>query len=99
MVEPVRVEAGLDEYWRENPAVGDAVAVEPVSDGILAVGGLDRAERRRLRDQFHGSFLELDQGFQGGVAVPPRGDDAKLLPHPGDPFAQRRRRTNGGSGR
>jgi len=44
-----QVEPLVDERWSELPAVGDSVLVQPVLDGRLVVGPLERVEIARAR--------------------------------------------------
>ena len=63
-VEPVDVEAGLHEGRCEVPAAADAVVLEPVAEGVLAIAGLHRGQRRRLRDPLDRGLLQCDQRLQ-----------------------------------
>ena len=70
---------------------GDAVVVEPVGELVLAVGGLQRAERgspwRPVRPCAPGS-RRASPAWPAGYG--PAAMTAELVPHPGDPFPQRR---------
>ncbi len=99
VIEPGHVEPGRHEGRRELPAVGHAVILEPVADGVLPVRGLERLEHRRLRHPLGYLFLQPDHGLQAVPVVLRRGDHAQLVPHPGDALAQRGRGTDRGRGR
>jgi hypothetical protein len=60
---------------------------------------VDRVQRRRLRDPVGGVLLQLDQRLQGHPVIRPGRDHAQLVPHSGDPLAQRGGRADGGGGR
>ncbi len=99
LVQPGQVETGLDEGRGEIPAAGDAVFVEPVGNRVLPVADFQRSQDRRFRDPLHRLLLQPDQGVQCGPVIRSRGDQAELVPHPGDPFPQRRRGPYRGRGR
>ncbi len=99
LLQPGQVQTSLDEGRGEIPSAGDTVIVEPVGDRVLPVAGLQRSQRGCLRDPLHRLLLQPDQDSQGGPVVRARGDQSEFVPHPGDPFPQRRGRPYRGGGR
>ncbi len=99
LLQPVHVQPGLDEGRCDPPSLRDPVVVEPVGELVLPVGGLQGAERRRLRDAFHRALLHLDEIGDRLAGVVALGDDGELVPHLADAFAQGRRGPDGRRGR
>ena len=91
--------AGVDQRRRQVPAAADAVLLQPVGELVLGVAGLDRAELRRLGDPLDGLLLQLDQRRQRPGSIRAVGDHRQLVPHPGDPLAQRGGGPHRGRGR
>jgi hypothetical protein len=90
-LQPVAVQAALDEDRGELPAFAAAAGLQPVGHLVLPVGGLQRVELRGLGDPLGCPLLQLDQQLQpAGLELAGR-DHLELLAHPGDPLAQARR--------
>ncbi len=92
LIQPADVDAGLHEGRRELIAAGDPMLGKPVSQLVLAVGGVQRRqldEVRRLRGLLDCPFLQADQHFQRAAVPRAASNQRELVPHAGDPLAQR----------
>ena len=87
------------EHRGELPATRHIVVVEPVDQGVLGVGGLDRGQLRRRTRLLHERLLRRHQLLQVRPVQRPRGDHAELVPHPRDAVAQGVGRASGRRGR
>ena len=86
---------------RELPAAGDAVVVEPVAELVLAVGGLHRrsASGALATRSTASSCSSTSVSQQRRGSISPVGDHRQLVPHAGDPVAQRGGGPDRGRGR
>ena len=99
--QPVDVEPGLDEGRCVVPRAGDAVVFQPVTDLVLAIGGLQRSQFLGLGfgDLLGDLVLDADQHAQrlgGELAV---GEHRQLVAHLAHTLAQVGHGARGGPGR
>ncbi len=98
-IEPVGAQVRLDEDRRHLPAVLDAVLLQPVAELVLAVRGLQRAERLGRAQLADGHVHELAQ--PGEVFAPVRRgrEFAELAAYRGEAFPQCGGGAHGGGSR
>ena len=97
-LQPVGVEAGLDERRRVVPGAGDPVVLQPVADLVFAVGRLQRGQLlvSGLRHLLGDLVLDADQDAQRLGGELGLGHHRELVPHVADALAQVGHRAGGG---